>query len=62
MTHGYEFFEFDYMDLDLTDWFSGFEEDTISESWRELEEIYNVYSEESEEFDVYEQDEEEESW
>jgi hypothetical protein len=59
---GTNFFEFNYDDLDLMDWFMDFEEDSINESWRELEEIYNIYSDESEEFDVYEQDEEEEAW
>ena len=63
MTHGYEFFEYDYFDLDLSSFFDDLYVDydkTISEMWGEIEELYDEMIDESEDFDIYEQDEEEE--
>jgi len=63
MTHGYEFFEYDYFDLDISSFFDDLYVDydeTISEMWGEIEELYDEMIYESEEFDIYEQDEEEE--
>jgi len=63
MTHGYEFFEYDYFDLDLSSFFDDlyvdYDED-INEMWGEIEELYDEMIDESEDFDIYEQDEEEE--
>ena len=63
MTHGYEFFEYDYFDLDISSFFDDlyvdYDED-ISEMWGEIEELYDEMIDESEDFDIYEQDEEEE--
>ena len=63
MTHGYEYFEFDYFDLDISSFFDDLYVDydeTISEMWGEIEELYDEMIDESEDFDIYEQDEEEE--
>jgi len=63
MTHGYEFFEYDYFDLDISSFFDDLYVDydeTISEMWGEIEELYDEMIDESEDFDIYEQDEEEE--
>jgi len=63
MTHGYEFFEYDYFDLDISSFFDDlyvdYDED-INEMWGEIEELYDEMIDESEDFDIYEQDEEEE--
>ena len=63
MTHGYEFFEYDYFDLDMSSFFDDlyvdYDED-INEMWGEIEELYDEMIDESEDFDIYEQDEEEE--
>jgi len=63
MTHGYEFFEYDYFDLDISDFFDDLfveYEKTTAEMWGEIEKLYDEMIAESEEFDIYEQDEEEE--
>ena len=63
MTHGYSFFEYDYFDLDLSSFFDDLYVDydeTISEMWGEIKELYDEMIDESEDFDIYEQDEEEE--
>jgi hypothetical protein len=46
MTHGYEFFDYDYVDLgdyyaDIEDWADW--ETGISEDWHEIAEIYDEY-------------------
>jgi len=63
MTHGYEYFEYDYFDLDISSFFDDLYVDydeTISEMWGEIEELYDEMIDESEDFDIYEQNEEEE--
>lgn len=49
MTHGYEWFEYDYIDLDepggVQDWDTDeIRDNTISDSWAELDQIYEEYS------------------
>ncbi len=60
MTHGYEFFEYEYENIDFYDWLLGFEEETISDFWAEMEKTYSEYLTEVNEYDIYEQNEEEE--
>lgn len=59
MTHGYEWFDYDYWDLDegyeFEEWFfTGLEEEYV------LGGIYEDIANESDEYDIYKQDDEEE--
>lgn len=60
MTHGYEYFDIEYEDIDLWDWDEDFlfDEQSPEELWSELEGIYNDMAKESDEYDIYWQSDE----